>query len=353
MKIPTLESISCPMCRCSSAREIQRLTDVLCGVPGVYTVCRCDDCGHLYMNPRPTEETLYLCYPSNYSPHLLLPEETTADSQNSQKAVPWYLQYLPLKRIPGLRAFYYWLMNDLGQPCPDEGNSGADSCGKRVFELGCSTGTYLMRLRSRGWIVEGVEPSADASAVARQLGLNVHTGILDDVTLPPQTFDCAAAWMVLEHVPEPQVTLRQLYSLLKPGGQLLLSIPNFGCWEPHVFRSAWFIWEVPRHLHHFTPTSIRQLLQRVGFTDVSIQHQRNVFNLICSLGIFLGRIPLCRRIGNRLLHYPEAPRLWIQILLSPLAHFLSAIRQGGRITVRAQRAVEENALAADSCKVEE
>ena len=139
--------------------------------------------------------------------------------------------------------------------------------------------------------------------------------------------DVGAAVVVIEHVFDPVQTLTQLHDLLKPGGQLLISIPNAGCWEPFIFRSAWYVWELPRHLQHFTPSKIRSVLRRAGFADVRVIHQRNLLNIIGSLGILLKRFFLTRWLGEWLLRYPDSPRMWIQLMLSPVAHLLAAIRQ--------------------------
>ncbi|MCP4173287.1 MAG: class I SAM-dependent methyltransferase [Fuerstiella sp.] len=289
------------------------------------------------MNPRPTAATLNLCYPENYGPHLASPPADRNNSAVSAAESPWYLRLLPLRYIPGLKSLYLWLIDDKGQPLPRRPNDPDTTVAPRAVELGCSTGGYLSKLVDAGWTVVGVEPSETASEKARELGFCVHTGVLDDVSLPQASFDTAAAWMVIEHVFDPVTTLRQLFELLKPGGQLLFSVPNAGCWEPVVLRSAWYVWELPRHLHHFTPSKVREVLGTAGFANVKIIHQKNVLNLIGSFGILFGRLLLTRGLGKRLLRYPDAPNMWVQLAISPLAHLMAICRQGGRLTITAER----------------
>ncbi|MEQ9407339.1 MAG: class I SAM-dependent methyltransferase [Fuerstiella sp.] len=349
---PELEAVPCPVCGSTNMRRVLQAGDDLCGVPGVYDICRCRDCGHRFLNPRPTRATLSRCYPEHYGPHQSVPvtagrevapgREVAARHEVAAEtsSTPWYLRFLPLRRIPGLKALYYRLTDDRGQPLPakpEDANTGDEPA---AFELGCATGAYLARLAAAGWTVEGVEPAAAAAETARQSGLNVRTGVLDDISPPAASFDCAAAWMVLEHVYDPETTLRQLHQLLKPGGQLLISVPNAGCWEPLVFRSTWYVWEPPRHLHHFTPSSLRRVLYAAGFTDICIIHQRNILNIIGSLGILLTRLPGTRGLGRRLINYPNAPRMLVQLALSPFAHLLAWIHQGGRLTILARRPPE-------------
>jgi SAM-dependent methyltransferase len=339
---PILEKTSCPLCECSRSSRVLEAVDNLCGIPGVYYADRCEDCGHLYMNPRPTAATLHRCYPDSYGPHLASPPDIDKPDVCVTPERPWYLRYLPLRYVPGLKPLYHWLTDDFSQPLPPKPATTASSENPRAFELGCSTGGYLSRLAADGWDVVGVEPSESASEKARASGLTVHTGVLDFVSLPEASFDSAAAWMVIEHVLYPLTTLRQIHRLLKPGGTLLISIPNTGCWEPRVFRSAWYVWELPRHLQFYTPRSIRNVLESAGFNNVRVSHQRNVLNIIGSSGILLRRFSLTRRLGDRLLRYPDSPNMWIQLIISPIARLLSLIRQGGRLTIMAERPHESS-----------
>lgn len=340
---PELERTPCPLCGSDQSRVKVRLQDDACGIPGVFTVESCLACRHLFLNPRPTAATLHRCYPEGYGPHQsppparpdLLPSES-ADAAVLRPPEPWYLKYLPLRKIPGLKSLYYWLTEDQSQPLPVLPTSISEKERPVALELGCSTGGYLARLAQAGWDVTGVEPSIEASEKARQAGFLVHTGILDDAPLEPNSFHCVAAWMVVEHVIDPVATLQHMFQLLKPGGQLLISIPNVGCWEPTVFGTSWYVWEAPRHLNHFSPRRIREVLQNAGFVRIRIVHQKNVLNIIGSLGLVLRRFKWTRTLGQLIFSYPDSPRMWIQLALSPFAVLLSFLRQGGRLTVLAE-----------------
>ena len=341
-----LEPISCPLCGFAKSDRVIKAVDNLCGVPGQFTVVRCRQCRHLFMNPRPALDCLGDCYPAHYGPHLSLPSGVSPSFAPSQSSAgppprPWYLRYLPLRQVPGLRRLYFWLLDDHSQPIPAAESTGdqtrATGAGPRALEVGCATGRYLVRLQEQGWNVTGVEPGQRPAAVAAAAGLNVHCGFLESAAFPEEHFDLAAAWMVIEHVPDPRDTLTRLFRLLRPGGRLLISLPNAGCWEPAVFGRFWYVWELPRHLHHFTPSSIRCLLEECGFESVRVQHQRTILNVIGSLGMaILSRWP-GSRLGKLLKYYPDHPTVAGQLLSAPLAHFLAFLRQGGRLTITARR----------------
>ena len=79
-------------------------------------------------------------------------------------------------------------------------------------------------------------------------------------------------WSVLEHVHDPLGTMKIIAELLKPGGYIFFGIPNYGSLERKLFRSRWFGLDVPRHLYHFTPSTVRKLMSAAGFVPVQILH---------------------------------------------------------------------------------
>ena len=359
-----LERISCPLCGSSDSSVVITSKDKLCGVPGEFHVERCHTCGHRFMNPRPAPESLAACYPPQYGPHQSVPKAAGDSARTSRSGTdtinnatvpdrPKYLRILPLRYVPGLKRFYNWLIDDRSQPVPiapvrtlhatDSTPIESSRPEKpRALELGCATGQYLVRLRDTGWLATGIEPGERPASIAKAAGLDVRSGTLDDIQLQSEQFELAAAWMVIEHVPDAKQTLQSLHSLLIPGGTLLFSIPNAGCWEPRFFGKYWYVWELPRHLHHFTPSSIRKLLEECGFADITIIHQRNLSYVVGSLALWiLARWPESR-FGCWLLRYPDRPTTAMKLFLAPFAHVLAWMRQGGRLTIFARRRTPEN-----------
>ena len=81
--------------------------------------------------------------------------------------------------------------------------SAAPSGAGRLLDIGCATGLFLEIAASRGWVVEGVEPSASACERARRSGMLVTQGFFEDLPPPARPFDVVTMWDVLEHVPDP------------------------------------------------------------------------------------------------------------------------------------------------------
>lgn len=136
----------------------------------------------------------------------------------------------------------------------------------RVLDVGCGRGLLLRAFQRRGWEVLGTEVSETASRFAREtLGLPVRIGAVEELELPTAGFDAVVLWHVLEHLADPRPTLREVARLLRAGGVLLVGVPNFGSPEARCCRAGWFHLDVPRHLTHFTPDSLRAALAEAGF----------------------------------------------------------------------------------------
>ena len=327
-----LELTDCPLCGCEQWKLYRTGRDLQFGVPGVFTIVRCRDCRHVFMNPSPTPASVPDCYPPDYTPHLA--DEalvSNAGLNNAASAGPWYLSRLA-RAIPGLRSLYYWLTDTRAEIIPE-----VDRESMHALEIGCGGGSFLQKLRSQGWQCEAVEPVAAAAQAARKRGFSVHTGTVESARFEKHRFDAVFAWMVVEHLIRPRRTLQEIHCILKPRAWLVFSVPNFGCWEPHVFRKYWLGYDLPRHLQYFSPRTIRYLLRSCSFEPVAIVHQRNILYLIGSTGMWMREQFRGNRMGTKLLkYYFGNPPLWMQLSLAPLAKKLAWIRQAGRLTIIAR-----------------
>jgi SAM-dependent methyltransferase len=139
----------------------------------------------------------------------------------------------------------------------------------RWLDVGCASGFLLAAARDKGWEVSGIEVSSWAAQFAvEQLQLRVFCGSVEQFAgtwtdQPP--FDVITAMSVLEHLPHPSVMVEAARSLLRPGGLLVLRVPNIASVDRLWHGRSWRGWQVPHHLYHFTPRSITQLLGRHGF----------------------------------------------------------------------------------------
>ncbi|MDB5251795.1 MAG: class SAM-dependent methyltransferase [Flaviaesturariibacter sp.] len=139
----------------------------------------------------------------------------------------------------------------------------------RLLDVGCGTGAFLNAMKKEGWQVTGLEPDADARRVARELYRvePLEASMLQD--LPPASFDAITLWHVLEHVHELHGTVAQLRKLLKPGGKLMVAVPNYTSQDEAIYGQNWAAYDVPRHLYHFTPRALTMLMERHGLRVIA------------------------------------------------------------------------------------
>lgn len=327
----SLETVACPLCGANDHRpRISGARDLLHHLPGEFQYVCCRSCGHVFLNPRPTADAIWRYYPQDYAPYHATGTNAAQPIEVVAGRQPWYLSR-PVRAVPGLRALYYWLMETRSMWIPENG------CGKRALELGCADGSFLERLREQGLECVGVEPAAEPAGRARQRGFEVHIGTLESGLFPPGTFDYVFCWMVLEHLHDPAVTLRTIHEILKDQGLLVFSVPNFGAWEARVFGRFWYALDAPRHLQQFRPASLRRLMTDCGFEVRQIIHQQNLLNVIGTLGLLFRPILPANAVTKWLLRFPDQPSVWPQLAMAPVAKILAWLRQGGRLTVMAQR----------------
>jgi len=141
----------------------------------------------------------------------------------------------------------------------------------RVLDLGCSAGLLAEQIRASGHTVVGV----DAIELP---GVRDRTDdfFLADLEKPlaPEIglgFDVVIAGDIIEHLARPGEALKEMRRVLRPGGQLILSVPNFGHWYPR-FRVAFGLFGYDRrgvldntHLRFFTRSTLRRTVKRAGF----------------------------------------------------------------------------------------
>ena len=134
----------------------------------------------------------------------------------------------------------------------------------KILDIGAGTGAFLQVMQKSEWEVTGLEPDETARENAKKLyGLSLQPSE-ELFNLKAETFDAITLWHVLEHVHELHEYIDQLKKLLKLTGCLFIAIPNYACYDEKIYKEFWAGYDVPRHLYHFSPTSITQLLLQHG-----------------------------------------------------------------------------------------
>lgn len=143
--------------------------------------------------------------------------------------------------------------------------------GGTVLDLGCSSGGFLASLAGPSWNRFGIEMSENVARVAESSGAQVFVGDILDAPFQPESFDVITCFHVFEHLHQPRQVLAKVHQWLKPGGIFYAEMPNIDSLDAFIFRSYWHSLELPRHLYHFSPLSVRRLLLAAGFSEIQIE----------------------------------------------------------------------------------
>jgi 2-polyprenyl-3-methyl-5-hydroxy-6-metoxy-1,4-benzoquinol methylase len=127
---------------------------------------------------------------------------------------------------------------------------------KTLLDLGAGTGDFLITAKKSGFKVTGVEPNDKARKLAHQKGIYLSSS-LDDVS--GQKFQAITLWHVLEHLPDLEEQMTTMVHLLEDDGVLVIAVPNYRSYDAKHYKAHWAAYDVPRHLWHFSKTSISKL----------------------------------------------------------------------------------------------
>ena len=147
--------------------------------------------------------------------------------------------------------------------------------GRRLLDIGCGEGTFLLAAGRRGWEAIGTELN---SAPARQRGLEVFNSFDECADRGP--FDCITLWHSLEHMHDPWAVIARVRHLVAEDGLILIAVPDFEGLQSKTFRSSWLHLDLPRHLYHFTAASIDGMLHQTEFVPIAHWYQEFEYDLI-------------------------------------------------------------------------
>ncbi|MFW6162086.1 MAG: class I SAM-dependent methyltransferase, partial [Planctomycetota bacterium] len=208
------------------------------------SIVRCRRCGLVYATPQPGDAALASLYADAYF------------TERSHPGEPAYVE-----NRAGLERFFDDRLRRLERFVPPG----------RLLEVGSNLGYLLNAAGRRGWQAVGLELSEFAVRYAREhFAVDIRGQALEDAGFEQAAFDAVVMRDVLEHVRDPRATLAETHRVLRAGGVLALSAPNFASLDARLGGPAWRHLHPEQHLYHFAPDTLGRLLRESGYEVVEM-----------------------------------------------------------------------------------
>ncbi len=258
-------------------------SDRLFGTPGSFQLLKCQDCGLIFVSPRPSFEEMGSYYPQE--------------------------DYDLYGKAAGLKDRS---MDELGRLLgPRKNRIEIYQQPGKLLDIGFGDGSFLYYMKENGWDVAGVDYNERMVDLARdELGINAFAGQLEDAGYEDGSFDVVTLWGVLEHVQSPRRTIEEISRISGEQSLLVIYTQNAAAPEARLLGPDWFIYEVPRHLYSFNRTSLARLLALSGFCVSEVVYETPLYYCQMNWQYFKER-----RLGrkNDVVHAPSlADRLAVK-----------------------------------------
>ncbi len=314
MDAPSPERAACPLCG-SIGEFAYRAGDLFYRVTDyradLYT---CSGCDSLFQWPVPDAETISSFYPAGYwressgSTFLERCQALYVAAVLKLDLMTWFDRL----NLPGEAAF---------------------------LDFGCGRGDWLAAIKKKGFRAKGLEVDSRAVEIARdRFGLDVRQGDAASWRPEPESLDAIGFFHLLEHLPAPQEFLQKCRVSLKPGGKLLLRVPNLASLQYRLLRGRWKGLEMPRHLVMYRPASLTRLLCEQGFRVLS----RSTWSLrdgppAFASSLFPGGEPTRQQILAEARPFSSILYLVLNSLLTPVEGFAAMCGKGAMLTMIAAK----------------
>ncbi len=293
---------------------------------GSFDLFQCSQCHCIFLDPLPASSELAAFYPREY---------WWAGAESGASRLK--RAFLSLEK-----AYREFVTRDHAR-FVEECASGRPRSERLLLDIGCGNGTFLLAAGSRGFTPHGMDVSKRAVEIAqKQTGCPVRQGEIGSKVWSGAKFDFVTMFHVLEHLPDPGMALSFAKELLKPGGLLILQVPNVSSGQARLFGNRWYGLDVPRHVINYTPKALAHLLRQEGFDfrlSTRFSLRDNPASIASSLALWMDPI---HRKGMRLDSNAvlggaiEMAYLGMFLLSLPAAWLESAIGAGGTIWASAR-----------------
>lgn len=222
----------CPICDNKSFTNFIVAQDHLVSQDS-FAISECTKCKFKMTSPRPMDEELHKYYQSeNYISH-------TGKGNNIINSI-----YKIVRNYTIAQKYKF---------IKDRVKKGS------ILDFGCGTGDFLKYFQKKGWIIRGIEPNNEARKIASEkTNIEIYSKLIKDKS----KYTAITLWHVLEHIPDINQTLELLKTKLDKKGRIFVAVPNCNSLDAQHYSQYWAAYDLPRHLYHFTPDTMKKLMKK-------------------------------------------------------------------------------------------
>ncbi len=241
---PRVLASTCPLCSGGQSELHQRIEVTRGPAAGVYELCRCLACDLIHVQPRLSDTLLAQLYDEDFY------FSTGWALEHASRMVLHQIQCTRQRRVERYV------------------RTGA------LLDVGSGDGRFVAHMAGRGWQATGIDfsPAAQALAESRGSAGRFLCGSIFDHDLERESIDVVTMWQVLEHIGEPREFLERTHGIMRRGGVFIAAVPNIDSVSARLAGERWWGLDVPRHLVHYSPATLRLALERAGFTVEHVNH---------------------------------------------------------------------------------
>jgi SAM-dependent methyltransferase len=308
-----METVPCNFCGSNDYSELYQVRDLfLDNKPELFTFVKCNQCGLVYQNPRPSQSEIGEYYPPEYEP---------------------FYEVKPTN----------WIMRKMNQAgidkrCSVVNRLKTEDTIEHLLDVGCSTGLFLDRLQQfNTWKLWGVEPSEYAARIARErFSLNVFQGDLLQANYEDRFFSVVTLWDVLEHLPDPSRSIDEIARITRPNGYLVFRVHVQDSLDAKLFSSSWAGLDAPRHYYVFSKCNLTSLLQKHGYEVQRMVGNIGVYPIfLLSIRFYLTNHHIDKAINRKILSVLNYPLS--KLVTAPIFYFYGLFGFGSEITFVAKK----------------
>ena len=246
MALENQQNIYCPICDTNQVSLLMQVNDFsLTG--DLFDLYKCQNCSLNFTHPIPDKDQI--------APYYNFPE---------------YISHTDIKK-GWMNSLYHKVRQHTLRKKTDWVQSLFTGYKGSILEVGAGTGAFADAMAKNGWQVTALEPDASSREIAfKNYGIHLLPSV-ELENLPQSSFDVITLWHVLEHVHDLKFYINTFKKLLKQNGRLIIAVPNHTSYDAQFYKNYWAAYDVPRHLYHFSPSSMQFLMKSNGFNLASLK----------------------------------------------------------------------------------